>query len=366
MLRFILLLFLLLLSPFNHAETQKSLAIVTCGGWIQPWDPDSIKSGITGSEEAVIYMSQELAKLGYKVSVLGNPPENSPYSRSDANPRYVSINSYDGTKFDIAISWRMPNIAGQLKTHARAVYLWPHDSCQCYLSAEQINDFTGVLWLSQWQRQQWMSINLPFAKFEKIFGNAIFPEQFKPVHDRTNPYSCIYGSNYGLGLEVLLDIWPDIKKQYPQATLDIYYGWQHWGMLSPEKEAKMRTQVAALAASGVTDHGLVGHEELNRAYEQASFWTYPCIGNETFCITAIRAQFAGAVPVIIEGSCFKETVRHGYKCQTAGEYQATLIKAMQEAEKITLADRQKMGDFIRKEYTWKIMAEKWKQHFDQQ
>ena len=41
------------------------------------WDPDHIQSGIAGSEEAVIYLSQALAKLGNRVIVLGDSPAQS-------------------------------------------------------------------------------------------------------------------------------------------------------------------------------------------------------------------------------------------------------------------------------------------------
>src|SRR5262249_46369082 len=103
---------------------------------------------------------------------------------------------------------------------------------------------------------------------------------------------------------------------------------------------------------------------LNRAYEKASLWTYPCILPETFCITALRAQKAGAVPVIIEGTALPETVRHGYKCSTQEDYLATLTKAMNEAPKITLNERRKMGDFIDKEFTWEVLAKRWGDLFE--
>lgn len=348
------------------AEVQKTIGIFTykCSA-VKPWDPESIKSGITGSEEAIIYMAKELALLGYKVIVLADPPTNSAHCRPGANPRYVSTTNFDdGTQFDIAIAWRMPDAAERLNKRAKAVYLWPHDTHHWRLPKSQITAFKDVLWLSQWQRNQWISVNPAFAKFNKIFGNGIAPDQFKPLGARTNPQACIYGSNYARGLEILLDIWPEVRKQFPRATLDIYYGWQHWGLLPPEKETKMRAQLAALAPMEVRDHGLVGHEELNRAYEKASLWTYPCIAPETFCITALRAQLAGAVPVIIEGSALPETVRHGYKSKTPEEYLSTLIKAMQEAEKFTLAERQKMGEFVLQEYTWKAIAKKWQALFE--
>ncbi len=330
------------------------------------WDPDSINAGITGAEESVIYMSQQLAKLGYKVTVLGNPPKHSPHSLPESNPRFIEIcedNNDKGIFYDIAIAWRMPWSAELLKKYARKVYLWPHDAFSHRLSAKEIHAFDGVLWLSKWQRDYWISINPEFAKFEPIFGNGVNPEQFEPIQNRKNPYSCIYGSNYSRGLEILLDIWPKVKLQYPGATLDIYYGWQHWGLLSPEKETKLRKHITNGAELDIVEHGLVSHGELNRAYGQSSFWTYPCTRCEVFCISALRAQLAGAIPVIIENSALPETVRHGYKCYDAAEYFNTLCQAMSQADKISLENRKDMGNFILKEYTWKTMAEKWKNLF---
>lgn len=362
-----IILILLSLFFFHSVQggNQKSIGIFTykiLGG--KPWDPDSIKTGINGSEESIIYMSQKLAKLGNKVIVFGDPPKNSPHSLQEANPRYVSVDFNDGSTLDIAISWRMPDAAERLRMRARKVYFWPHDTCSFSLTNAQINGFDDVLWISQYQREQWISVNPGFTKFTKIFGNGINPEQFNPPQERVNPYSCIYGSNYARGLEVLLNIWPTIKQQFPRATLEIYYGWQHWGLLSPEKETKMRMQIMNLASLDVHDYGQVGHEELNRAFERASLWTYPCIGLETFCITALRAQLAGAQPVIIDGSALKETVRHGFKCSQKEEYCANLMKAMHDAEKITLAERKKMGEFILKEFTWDSLAIKWEKSFN--
>jgi len=220
-----------------------------------------------------------------------------------------------------------------------------------------IDAFDDVLWISQWQREQWRSVSPRFSKFSSIFGNGINPEDFSMPARRENPYSCIYGSNYARGLEILLDLWPALQAHYPQATLDIYYGWQHWGCLSPQKEARMRKILPTL--SNVREHGQVGHAELNLAYGKASFWTYPCILPETFCITAIRAQMAGAIPVIVEGSALKETVRHGYCCSKPEDYLAMLLKAMSQVESISLDDRRKMKGFVLREFTWEKIAAGW-------
>ena len=162
----------------------------------------------------------------------------------------------------------------------------------------------------------------------------------------------------------MLNLWPHIKEQQPRATLDIYYGCKLFALDYPKKAAKMRNQIAHLP--DVHEHGQVGHEELNRAYEKASFWTYPCTWPETFCITALRAQLGGAVPVVREQCALVETVRHGFKCKSIDDYLFTLLSAFQKAEKISIDDRKEMGDFILKDFTWKSVATKWAKLFDSQ
>jgi glycosyltransferase involved in cell wall biosynthesis len=328
---------------------------------LKPWDPDTIRTGITGSEEAVIYISQKLAKLGLKVTVFADPPKGSIHSHPNANPRFVNLEFQPQKPLDAVVSWRMPHIGHSLRRLGRRVYFWPADIIDRRLPQEMILAFDDVLWLSQWQRSQWISMNPGFGRFTHIFGNGINPEEFTLPSDRENPYSCIYGSNYARGLEILLAIWPAIKSHYPRATLDLYYGWQTWGCLSPEKEDKMRKLLTTL--QDVQDHGLIGHAELNCAYGNASFWTYPCIMPETFCTTAIRAQMGGAIPVIIDGSALKETVRYGFRCDRSENYLATLLQAMRKAETITIEERQKMRDWILREYTWETMAKRWKELF---
>lgn len=335
---------------------------------VAPWDPDTTATGITGSEESVIYLAQKLADLDYKVTVYGDPPAGSRYSAPLANPRYLPCDCSESHKLDIAISWRMADAAQRLKAHACKVYLWPHDIICHSLSPDQIKAFDGVLWISQWQKLQWISVNPPFAAFQEVFGNGINPPKIlaEENYSKPNPYSCIYGSNYSRGLEVLLDCWPAVKKNFPKAKLDIYYGWQHWGQLSTEKEKKMRRQVVELQPLDVYEHGLVGHEELDRAYEAASFWTYPCTSPETFCITALRAQMRGAIPVIIEGSALAETVPNGYKCSSQEQYLELLTKAMKEVETIQTDKRREMADFILEKFTWEKIAEKWDSYFNAQ
>jgi hypothetical protein len=68
--------------------------------------------------------------------------------------------------------------------------------------------------------------------------------------------------------------------------------------------------------------------------------------------------------VVINCSALGETVQHGYLCSSPEEYPATLLRAMEEVDKISLDERKKMRDFIAESYTWKKVAQKWKTAFE--
>ncbi|MBX9922669.1 MAG: tetratricopeptide repeat protein [Rhabdochlamydiaceae bacterium] len=351
---------------FSSVEAQKTIGIFTFANeGVGAWDPDKIHSGISGSEEAVIYMSEQLAILGYQVTVFGNPPKDSKYSASSANPRFTTWDVELPAKLDIGIVWRIPQAGERLRQFAHTLYFWPHDDVTgMVLTKEQIHTFDDVLWISHWQRKSWIAQYPEFSKFTHITGNGINPKQFHRAAHRENPYSCIYASNYARGLDKLLAIWPQIKAQFPKATLDIYYGWKHWGLLSAEKELELKKQVKDLEALGVQEHGMVGHEALVAAFEKASFWTYPCTAVEAFCITALKAQLAGAVPVVCKNTGLLETCPNGFACSDVQEYAHLLIKAMESAEQIPVETREKIGEFVLEEFTWGKIAHKWQRIFE--
>ena len=338
---------------------MKTVGIAARGSAIESWDPDSIGQGLPGSEEAVVYIAEQLARRGLRVLVFGAPPKDSRHSLPHANPRY--LHQPIRQRLDVAICWRMPQLGVEMKQAADKVYLWPHDPCKIRMTQEECGSYDGVLWLSETQRRQWCSLNPELSRHTEIFGNGLDTALLNPLTERVNPYSCIYGSNYGAGLGLLLNIWPEIKQAFPRAELDIYYGWNHWGFLTEEQESALKRQLAELSTLDVREHGRVGHAALNAAYQRASFWTYPCTVAEMFCISALRAQLAGAVPVVtlLQGSALAETVRYGYACVHPQDYCNTLLRALADAERLDKESRANMGAFIRERYSWQRLADHW-------
>lgn len=155
------------------------------------------------------------------------------------------------------------------------------------------------------------------------------------------PHSVGYFSAYYRGLECLLNMWPKIREQVPDATLDVYYGWESWVALQGEDDFyhKMEQKFDELKDSGVTVHGRVSHAELAKAMQSTQVWAYPTEFTEIHCITALKAQEAGCYPVTTNVGALNETVQSGVKLRTrkiyTDQYQqekfiAAVVKALKE------------------------------------
>ena len=133
-----------------------------------------------------------------------------------------------------------------------------------------------------------------------------------------------YFSSYDRGLECLLNMWPEIRKQVPDATLDIYYGWDIFDKVNAKVPELMRwrfimaQKIRSLEPEGVSEHGRVSHQELAKAMKEIKVWAYPTEFTEIHCITALKAQEAGCIPVTTGCYALEETVQdntYTVKCE---------------------------------------------------
>ena len=385
-------------------EKKKPKLVIWCGetNWAgEPWDFESPKEeGIGGSEEAVIYMAQELARY-YWVTVYAFPhPHKKQRGAQELpwqNPRLLPSSMYARyhERVDVILSWRQLTGMDVLARDCTSLYLWLHDLPFTWLARPQsqimaelacvVPKLRSVMFLSEWHRRVFVPVygtRIPAATslFPKLLlekesevsewtalsrqkcfvtRNGIQPQQFTPTPLRKR-YRCIYASNYSRGLEVLLDCWPQIRQRFPSASLDIYYGW-------PACDTPIESILSALEAlrdHGVKEHGRIDQERLAHEFLSSEFWTYPCTFDETFCITALKAQAAGCVPVVIRRAALTETVTTGYACTTTKEYPALLLRAMTEAfcaeTPVQLAKRQ---EEVLHTYSWRTIAADWHRHF---
>lgn len=107
----------------------------------------------------------------------------------------------------------------------------------------------------------------------------------------------IYSSSPDRGLDTLLYLWPFIHNEFPEAELNIFYGFDWWTKSIEQSGNKQQKQwrdqiLEALDQPGVNNHGRVSRSELAEWWEITDVWLYPTRFWETYCITALEAQLS--------------------------------------------------------------------------
>lgn len=359
---------------------KKSIAIYCGQGPLGIWGPWSLKEGIGGSEEAVIQLSRELSKLGWKVTVYATPGERGGLHEGVDWKQYWEINPAD--EFDVLVSWRNPGFF-EAGWKARRRYVWMHDVMpQEEFSPERLKDITKVILLSKYHRT--LFPNIPDDKI-LLSANGIIPEDFQRVESEQkanrDPHRIIYMSSHVRGLELLYSIWGDVKKAVPEATLDIYYGWESFVNILKDNPDRMAWRERMIKREkeldGVTDHGKVSHEKIVEEIFKSGIWAYPCPFPEIYCITAVKAQAGGAVPVSSNFAALDETVQFGTKIPmratdedaSIGQWAKKDIETFKKAL-IDMLKNPKKQEQIRpgmmkwaRKQSWKKVAETWQSEF---
>lgn len=358
--------------PDVYTWPKKSIVIMTGDTVIEEWGPWSLKEGIGGSEEAIIRLSKHLSDQGYRVVVFGKVGANAGLHDGVMWRNFWECNLDDN--FDIFVAWRAPFLF-ERKINARKSYLWLHDVMEAgEFTPERIENFTKCIVLSNYHRSLF-----PMIPDEKILmsANGIDPAEFEAVEEvgvpDRDPHRMIYTSSHVRGLAYIYEIWPEIKKAVPDATLDVYYGRGSYDAVhkgNPERMKWMDGMIAkAKALDGVTDHGKVSQTDIVRHAFESGIWVYPCPFPEIYCITAIKMQAGGAVPVASNYAALDETIQFGHKQNFAEfsehdleKYKETLIWWLQHPEEQEMV-RLKMQGWARTK-TWLAVAEQWNEEFE--
>lgn len=333
----------------------------------ESWSPKSIKSGIGGSEEMFIGLSKEFVKLGHEVTVYNRCLDD---EGTYDGVVYKNYDDFEEKETDILIIARSPQLL--LKHHLDRIkgkkYLWLHDTINPLEVIPYMMGFDGILTLSKYHQDYYLQCCAPDFRCKIIeTRNAVDYSLFKQKVKR-DPYTIVYGSLYNRGLVNLLTLWPKIKLAVPKAKLRIFYGWQTLEKIMSLSEFKsFKEQLEKLMdQEGITHLGRISHKEVAKEYLGAGVWAYPCTDfNEISCITAMKAQIGGAIPVVIPKAALNETVKFGIK-SVDGKNPEEILNNWADNLIMVLNDpkgqeqfRKVMMKGVDKIFTYKELAKSW-------
>lgn len=356
-----------------------------CGRSQAPWSPLSVSEGIGGSQESLMAVAAALRRLGHSVRVY--------------NSCGAGAGEYDGVVYenyrafgrqssaDLVVVWRWPWLANRLPPNIPRV-LWMKDMVEPPAVAAAVDQYRKIFIQSRFHRQHYSA--LPEERFFYT-RNGIHPEHFDQAIER-DPYKVVYGSSYDRGLTRLLEAWPRVKAQVPEARLTVFYGFQAararcFQLIRPSwrsyRENPLgfwmyrRSMLAGMRSAGAQHLGRIGHLDVARQFLSAGIWAYPTAFPETSCISAMKAQAAGAVPVVIPSGAVDETVAFGVRTATGAddypkrelpprvykEWEELLISSLKDPAKLEQL-RSPMAADARQKFAWEAIAREWSAEFD--
>jgi glycosyltransferase involved in cell wall biosynthesis len=357
-----------------------------CGRSQEPWSPLSVNTGIGGSQEALIAMAANLRQLGHTVRVY--------------NSCGAAAGEYDGVVYEdyrafgnrtdagLVVVWRWPWLANSLPPDVPS-YLWLEDMIEPQAVEAAAHRYRKIIVLSRFHRRHY-----PALPEEKFFysRNGIHPEHFDQAVER-DPYKVVYGSAYDRGLLPLLRVWPRVKAVVPRGHLTVFYGFQAararaFQLIRPSLEsyrkdnplvfwAYRRLMLAEMRRANAQHLGRIGHLEVARQFLSAGIWAYPTAFPETSCISAMKAQAAGAVPVVIPSGAVDETVAFGARTSTSAddyrdrqlppsvykEWEELLISSLKDPARLEPL-RAPMAADARRRFAWETIAREWSEEFN--
>jgi len=349
----------------------------TAHGTLGPADILTGNRGVTGSEQALLFLARESARRNHRV-VVYLPTERETIDGNvcylDYRKEYPRFREMDTA--DVVISWlSADNLLrcrpDQLRIHSIQINDWllnsnrdrtyPHvDVFVCVSQAQ-----------SEWL---WKAHDAPYARDRiEIVPNGVDSARFAREVSRT-PRRCIYSSSPDRGLHWLLYFWPEIRLRYPDATLHVYYEVEQWvaatqGLATEigQRARFIQRRLAALQGHGVILSGAVSPMAVADALLQSDLFLYPCdpvSSTEGFSVSTMEACAAGCLPILTDadalGEIYKESggflVTRGEGREWIDEYLATVLQAMDQPASAFVERRRACRRFAER-YDWTYVAD---------
>jgi glycosyltransferase involved in cell wall biosynthesis len=259
------------------------------------------RASLGGIESSIVQLAEALAARGHDVTVFNSIPapayefgvqwrplaEASQRARGEIGIAVASPKAFDGTSFRTRIFWLHNPIRSWQQI--RRGNVWP------FMKTRPLFVLLGEYHKKHVPR--WLP-----SSGRTIVHHGIQEDFFRgePLSEPPPPHALFTSQPYR-GLDWLLDLWGEIKRQVPAATFDVF----------APKPHQAAANAAKSAAEGVSFRGSISRAGLVQELGTARVQLIPGHRDETYCLAAAEAIAAG-VPVVTMGiGSLPERVRDG-------------------------------------------------------
>lgn len=224
--------------------------------------------------------------------------------------------------YNLVISYRSPEPLFHVQGKTNAIYLQDLPNPQSIALMNVLvtqGRLNKLIFLSHFQKIAYLQ-HMPAVSEGRnclMFENGIDLNLFDSNINKQNAF--IYASAPNRGLDVLLDLWPEIHKQLPEYTLKVAGSTKLYNVDSnPTEMNKTREELLKIGKelynkdiAGVERIRGLSHAEFITELEKSKALLYPSTFPETCCHALNCALHAGAVPIISQVGAITEKVVNG-------------------------------------------------------
>jgi 2-polyprenyl-3-methyl-5-hydroxy-6-metoxy-1,4-benzoquinol methylase len=282
------------------------------------WGPHAHEEGFAGgSEQAVAHLCPRLVERGWDVHIYAGILEREAWHRG-VYWHHLDRFRLDDPR-DCLVVWRDLHALGSFGRTGCPIVLWAHDVPDP--RARSVYDLARtILTVSPYHTQLFRDIVSDHITIDEI-GNGIdpaalpvIPETAAQADDDRDPHRAIYCSSASRGLLALLRTWPTVRREVPDARLEVCYD---MGLLRhPQTPTFLRGLADECerlmdALEGVTYHGGLPQRSYLEIAARCGVWAYPTVFPEVYCIVAAEMQALGLIPVTTDKGALATTVLAG-------------------------------------------------------
>ncbi len=336
-----------------------------------------------GTESSIIYLAEELAKKDHEVIVLTGCTKSKDFNSVKYLPRedcYYNDQWWKSFNPDFIISLTAPFFTDLWKEFCpnSKFIVWTHlfsgqPATQEIGIPEKIKDIDIVVGVSDWHCND-LKNNYKLEKVTYV-KNAIsdnFKNLFSSAEDLRNHKKTLkacYTSAPYRGLEILAHSIPLFKKKL---EFDIFSSMKLYQIDDSIEFENIYLYCQSFL--GVKYHGVLPQKILAQQLKSSTFFTYPCIMEETFCLSQLEALAAGCKSIVSDIGALKSTSL-GYAavvpCVNIDkdfmiEFTNTVLQEMRNYENNPILWSEERFDqvkYINEHETWEQRANDWEKLF---
>lgn len=338
-----------------------------------------------GSQSAMCYLAERLAERQHDVRLFNSTTCVS-VSRGVTCAPLARISAETWRALDVVVVQNWAKAAVELRPHLRAdarLILWTqHANDQPAMHALSNPVFRDAhdafVFVSDWQRRRYEQVYGIDPRRSHVLRNAIgpaFESQFHSNEDvlgaKSQPPVLAYTSTPFRGLEVLLDVFPQIAAAVPGCQLRVYSSMLVYQATAARDVADFGYLYdRCRAMAGVEYLGSLPQPQLARELNKVSILAYPNTFAETSCITVMEAMASGCrVVTSALGALPETTAGFGSLVPVTGDwtafrnqFTAATIDALRECSDDREATDRRLAQqiaFFNEHDTWRTRAREW-------